>query len=110
MNPVKTLGRCCACGYRFRVRTLMLLPYKGAIPGHGWGCKKCGLPMDGICLVLCDRCAAAVQAGTDIRELCPEVCRGYPGTDGRMGWERIGPPHVHDMTKHPEEMPGDTGG
>lgn len=51
-------GPCCACSLVRRgvVRNVVTLNKPAPIPGTGWGCVICGLPMDGALAVLCDGC------------------------------------------------------
>jgi hypothetical protein len=52
------LGSCCICGKEDEtVRNLGMLSFRAPIPGTGWGCVQCGLPMDGAQVVICDECA-----------------------------------------------------
>jgi len=91
------LGSCCACGSTWRVRNVMLLPFKAPIAGQGWGCAVCHLAMDGAVAVLCDGCFLNNRAARF-------VCAGYPKADQRVPIEDItvGAAHAHDHTKHPE--------
>lgn len=42
-----SLGPCCACGHEGpEVRNIMMLNRLCPIPGRGWGCVQCGIPMD----------------------------------------------------------------
>jgi hypothetical protein len=91
------LGSCCACGTLEGVRSIMMLDRRGPTPGRGWGCAVCSLPWDGAIAVLCDRCAVGDKP---IRF----VCRGYPGTDGRIPVEGFrNEPFGHDEAAHRSE-------
>lgn len=75
------LGPCCICQTEIGVRTVIMLPWRNLVPGHGWGCVTCGLPPDGASAVLCDDCTAKYAAD---EAALAYVCRGYPPTDGRV--------------------------
>lgn len=47
------LGPCCMCEGG-PTHNLIMLNQRGAIPGHGWGCVVCDLPLDGAYAVLCE--------------------------------------------------------
>src|SRR5882724_8298573 len=100
------LGACCACGLTGpEVGNLWYLPQKAPIAGHGWGCMVCGLPLDGAMAVLCDDCVAQ---GAELMW----ACRGYPGSEGRVGIETLSGEHRHDPAFHPdmdEEHPNGEG-
>ncbi len=99
-NP-NDLGPCCICGQVDpTVRTIILLPRKGPMPGRGWGCVACGLPPDGAVAVICDKCAALPDPSASLRF----ACRGHPGTDGRLPIGDLpAEPHQHDLSRHPEQ-------
>jgi hypothetical protein len=45
-NP--DLGPCCICEVEsHRVRNIIMLDKEAPIPGRGWGCLACGLPLIG---------------------------------------------------------------
>lgn len=91
------LGPCCICEGTSGVRNVIMLAFKGQVPGHGWGCVVCDLPSDGACVVLCDPCAKAWdEDGTPFRF----ACRGYPAEDGRVPIEELVERHDHDQAKH----------
>lgn len=51
------LGPCCACGQESpEVRNLIALHRPAPVPGTGWGCVVCGLPMNGALVAVCDAC------------------------------------------------------
>ncbi len=51
------LGPCCACGKSGPdVRNIMMLHVRAPVPGTGWGCFACKLPLNGAVAVLCDIC------------------------------------------------------
>lgn len=90
------LGDCCVCGIE-PATAVVLIPRKGTVPGHGWGCTVCGLPADGACVVLCDGCTELWRTG----DVNPSIaCRGYPAVDGRIPILDLSEPHHHDMSKH----------
>ncbi len=95
------LGPCCMCGRAHEVRTIIMLDRRGAIPGHGWGCVQCGLPMDGVCAVLCDECVEVYRRNP---YLLQTACRGYPATEGRIPLAELPEGDFqHDMSRHAEE-------
>jgi len=69
------LGSCCGCGTHEGVNNTVMLPYRAPVPGKGWGCFVCGLPLDGAIAVLCDECLTKNQIIF--------VCVGYPSDDVR---------------------------
>jgi hypothetical protein len=83
------LGPCCICETYVGVTVILMLPRRGPIPGHGWGCAVCGLPSDGATAVLCESCFEFVEAGA--KPIF--VCRGYPGSDGRMRYSELPDEH-----------------
>lgn len=102
-RPEMKLGPCCICETERRVRTVLMLDFKSAVRGHGWGCFQCGLPSDGAVAVLCDLCTHRFAAGQAALKF---VCRGYPAEDGRLPYaERSRMKHEHAMERHPEVQP-----
>ena len=99
-KEVDTLGTCCACGRAtLTVRNVYALPFKAPVPGTGWGCVECGLPMDGAQAVVCDECHDAGKRPV-------KICYGYPKENVRVWLENwsAGVAHLHDETKkHGEE-------
>jgi hypothetical protein len=91
------LGPCCACGGSSMVRNILMLHFEGAVPGKGWGCFQCGLPMNGASAVVCDSC---LESGAEIME----IFYGLPADGGRMRMPPEGSrvPFDHDVSKHPE--------
>ena len=87
------LGPCCVCESTVGVTSMVMLPVKGMMPGHGWGCVVCGLRANGAVAVLCGEC---------IRKQPVYACRGYPGTDGRIPVADLRTPQMHDASKHLE--------
>jgi hypothetical protein len=98
-----SLGPCCICETYVGVTVILMLPRRGPIPGHGWGCAVCGLPSDGATAVLCEGCYEFVEAGaTPIF-----VCRGYPGSEGRMLYSALSDEHFdHRAALHREDEEG----
>lgn len=94
-------GPCCCCGTMYKVRTLVMLEKKAPVPGTGWGCVQCGLPLDGALAVLCDQCAAN---SADLPNCLRFVCRGYPTLGERTPIEEVAGEHAHDMSQHPEVL------
>lgn len=88
------LGTCCICGGG-EPRAIIMLGVKGEVPGHGWGCVVCNLPMDGASAVLCDECCEGWQSGAVKLQW---ACRGYPAEDGRIAIDELTEPHVHDAS------------
>lgn len=93
------LGPCCACGQKGpTVRNIIALGKRAPIPGTGWGCVQCVLPMDGAQAVACDGC---IETGAEIKE----VAHGYLAEKGRMAITGLDQtPFKHDMTRHPEML------
>lgn len=98
-------GSCCACGRAGdSVRNLMMLDFTAPVPGTGWGCFQCGLPMDGATTVLCDDC---LEAEAEIKF----VIDGQPLEGKRLPIEearaRAGErPFNHNLNMHPEVTGG----
>jgi hypothetical protein len=69
---------------------------RAPVPATGWGCFRCGLPMDGALYMACDECVR--------NEIPPvEVCSGKPSTKIRVPADTLGDePFDHDYSKHPE--------
>jgi hypothetical protein len=90
-------GPCCCCGrHDETVRNVVMMARRAPVPGYGWGCFQCGLPMDGAYYVACDDCA-------DIGRPPVEVCEGYPAEKKRIPFGQLGDDVFdHDMSKHPE--------
>jgi hypothetical protein len=87
------LGPCCACEGIRDVRNVVMLDKKAPLPGRGWGCVVCGLPLDGAVAVLCDDC---LENGRE-----PQMaCRGYPAEDGRVPIGELTGSHEHDEALH----------
>ena len=67
MNEVPNLGPCCHCGRTDDVRTIVMLSRRGPMPGCGWGCVVCGLPLDGAIAVLVRRLHRQQRRHPEIR-------------------------------------------
>lgn len=92
------LGTCCICGGAESVNAIIMLELKNQVPGHGWGCLVCNLPMDGASAVLYNTCCDGWQGGEVKLQW---ACRGYPATDGRVPFAELTEPHAHDpMVEH----------
>jgi hypothetical protein len=93
----ENLGPCCCCGNPEGVRNIIMLDYQAAVPGTGWGCVQCGLPMNGASYVACDECVAAEREPM-------EAVLGYSQGKRRELIKNVyaRQRHAHDMTKHPE--------
>ena len=90
------MGPCCVCETTGpSVRNILMLPKKGHVPGHGWGCVVCHLPPDGATAVVCDACFAA-------KATLRFVCRGWPAVDGRVPIDELllQENHQHDPEAH----------
>jgi len=93
------LGPCCMCEGG-PTHNLIMLSQRGAIPGHGWGCVVCDLPLDGAYAVLCEACIIRWQQDNSLLTV---ACRGWPG-EGRIPIAELpAGAFDHDMSKHPEE-------
>ncbi len=92
-DDMPRLGPCCVCGSEEGVNTIIMLSVKNTVPGHGWGCLACGLPMHGASAVCCDPCGEAVARGNVRLQF---ACAGYPGEDGRVPYDSLKEPHEHD--------------
>lgn len=93
------LGPCCGCNTDQGVTNLLLLPFRGALPGRGWGCVICDLPSEGACAVLCNACAERYRQDG---RYPPMICRGYPAEDGRIPFDLSQLPHQHNTALHRE--------
>jgi hypothetical protein len=96
-NP--DLGPCCVCEKTGPdVRNILMLNQLSPIPGRGWGCLACGLPLNGAIAIVCDGCLEALNQGLELKF----ACRGYPGKDGRVPIEELAGEFDHNILKHPE--------
>jgi hypothetical protein len=88
---------CCCCRANVRTRNLVMMDRRAPVPGSGWGCLTCGLPMDGAMYVACDDCAANKTPPV-------EACLGLPLDKKRLAIALLGEDRFeHEMSKHPEE-------
>lgn len=100
-NEWPHLGSCCACRlFKPDVRHIVCLPFKAPVPGTGWGCVQCGIPMDGATAVLCDDCV-------QMEEPLQEICYGLPAEMQRVPIAEYadGEAHEHRLERHPEFAP-----
>jgi hypothetical protein len=92
------MGECCACRGTGNVRNILMHNRRAPVPGTGWGCVVCHLPMDGAISILCDTCVAS-----GARPLT--VCDGFPVDKKRKPVEALDPaPFDHDMKFHDEDV------
>lgn len=91
-------GPCCCCEQIVPLTTVAMLDLKAPIPGTGWGCFQCGLPMDGAIALICSRCADDLK---DIRFVCGDL----PSKLERVPIDQLQAGHEHDLAKHPELEP-----
>jgi hypothetical protein len=92
------LGDCCACHGTRNVRNLVMHDKRAPVPGTGWGCVLCDLPMDGAVSVLCDDCAAIDFETHEVYKY--EVCVGYPKENRRQPLASLTEPFGHDLRFH----------
>lgn len=98
MSDPLSLGKCCACGASEKVRNIVMHDKYAPIPGTGWGCVVCGLPLDGAISVVCDHCL-------ETRAEITLACRGYPSVNQRVPIEDLSREFFgHDIHKHAGEM------
>ncbi len=106
------LGACCRCDCPGNpdnpVRTIVSLPHKAPIAGHGWGCVVCGLPPDGAQAAVCDVCAEEMHEDQGPHAGLRWAWQGYPG-EGRTPISSLAGSHEHDLTRHPEIQSKDEG-
>lgn len=99
MDDLPNLGPCCMCEGPSACNLIMLSRHC-AVPGHGWGCLECGLPLDGAYAVSCEACIIRWQQDNSLLTV---GCRGWPG-EGRIPIAEL-PPGVfdHDLSRHADE-------
>ena len=93
------LGACCRCGkHDSSVRNLINLSRRTSIPGTGWGCMVCNLPLDGASAIVCDECLeeVALQGPASLRY----AIHGYPTAKERIEIDKLPPGEF----KHTKEM------
>ncbi len=98
-EPDLELGPCCCCGRASRdVRNIVMLARMAPVPGSGWGCVVCGLPLDGAVYVCCDECLTS--------QVPPrEVVRGHATSRDRAPIDSLAPGHFdHDLSRHGGEL------
>lgn len=106
MCEVVKLGQCCGCENSADGGSIVMMPWKAEIPGHGWGCLECGLANDGATIVLCVGCAEKLECGMEIWDVAQRECRGFPETEGRRELSPLSPLHEHDMSRHFDHLEG----
>lgn len=94
MSDFPDLGPCCACGLGGPdCNNVMMLEVKAPVPGTGWGCAACYLPLDGAVAVLCEACLAEGRDPV-------EVADGYLIERRRAPMPPAWPVHAHDRALH----------
>ncbi len=76
------LGPCCVCETNIGVRNVICVDRRAPIPGTGWGCVECHLPMDGALAVVCDDCVC---------EPLKFVCKGFVSRLERVPFDSLAP-------------------
>lgn len=99
MTLEMSLGDCCACrgtsSAENRVRNIVMHDFPAPVPGTGWGCIVCHLPMDGAVSVICDRCR-------DTHAPILDVCSGFPKENQRLALSgMVKTPFAHHLALHP---------
>lgn len=106
---------CGACGHKPSVGIVALkysLP--PAYQGHqlGWGCLRCGLPMDGAIAALCIPCALSLSSTHDISSMIKYIMLGaigcfYPVSIKSLYWLAGQPVQIeHSELYHQPQIPG----
>ncbi|PHJ69182.1 hypothetical protein VF14_03355 [Nostoc linckia z18] len=66
-EEVLDLGACCGCETsEVKVTNILTIGKKTLLPGTGWGCMVCQLPLDGAIAVVCDGCLAQLEQGQEV--------------------------------------------
>jgi hypothetical protein len=78
------------------LRNVVLLTLKAPVPGTGWGCVVCDLPLDGAIALVCDSC---IDAHANITQ----AVVGTPPTGDRVAISALTGTHDHDPRLHPAE-------
>jgi len=106
-DPVLSMdfGPCCACGKEKPEwmdglpgtwpPNVIMLNQKARVPGTGWGCFVCHLPLDGAVAAVCHDC---MNIGRPIRF----ALDGFAGDKRRVPVESLKGEQKHDMKNHPE--------
>lgn len=93
-------GPCCACGHpRTTVRNIVMLHKRAPVPGTGWGCCSCGLPMDGAIAVICDPCLAQYKTAPNNIRFAAD---GPVLEKKRIPIDQLTESFDHDYQFHPE--------
>ena len=93
------LGPCCACSKEDvrSVRNIVCLDRLAPVPGTGWGCFVCGLPMNGASAAICDECMR------DEREIKFAI-KGLAADKQRVPIDELAPGDFqHDPGLHAED-------
>jgi hypothetical protein len=96
---IPDLGQCCACEKEdvHSVRNIVCLDRLAPVPGTGWGCFVCGLPMNGASAVICDECLR------DEKEIRFAI-KGLAADKQRIPLDELSPyAFQHDPAKHSED-------
>jgi len=98
MATINEYGTCCVCQSDMEMYNIIQLDYK-VESESGWGCFKCGLPMQGAVAVVCDGCLD--EHGNDIED---QIRFLMDGVKGRIPVPPVADriPHEHDLSLHPE--------
>jgi hypothetical protein len=91
-------GTCCVCGCDSSperpVQNIICLDFKQPIPGDGWGCAVCNLPLEGAVAVICDRCLE--EQNFDFKF----IVSGLVSEKKRIPYPENKIPFKHDESKH----------
>jgi hypothetical protein len=102
-NGVQLHGACCRCKQIRKLTAIVMLPRKCPTSGQGWGCVVCHLETDGALAVLCRHCGIAWNGRMESLLL---ACKGQVGDTGRVPISQLRGDYRHDLTQHPEALPG----
>ncbi|NET37401.1 MAG: hypothetical protein F6K19_36145 [Cyanothece sp. SIO1E1] len=92
------LGPCCACGkHDNTVRNMLMLEKLAPVPGKGWGCFVCDLPMNGALAIVCDQC---LENKAELKQAIYDD----PAKKLRCDIEELQGHFTHDLTKHEPEI------
>lgn len=97
------LGPCCICG-QFSVG-IIAMPFTAPVPGTGWGCFKCHLPMNGAYATLCFEHSNQMDGGILKPGEITQVCDGYAADGKRIAISDYAhEPFDHDLRYHEDEV------